>query len=72
MFVIKRDGRKEEVHFDKITARVSKLCYGLNLEFVDPARICQKVFTGNLSNLVLLHFAYLMSVCRLLLAFIPE
>ena len=30
MYVIKRDGRKEEIMFDKITARVRKLCYGLN------------------------------------------
>ena len=35
MYVIKRDGRKERVLFDKITARISKLCYGLNAEFVD-------------------------------------
>ena len=32
MFVIKRDGREEPVHFDKITARISKLAYGLNQE----------------------------------------
>ena len=30
MYIIKRDGRKESVHFDKITSRISKLCYGLN------------------------------------------
>jgi len=36
MFVIKRDGREEPVHFDKITARISKLAYGLNQEFCDP------------------------------------
>lgn len=30
------DGRKEYVMFDKITSRVSKLCYGLNQDFVDP------------------------------------
>jgi hypothetical protein len=36
MFVIKRDGRKQEVHFDKITARIVKLSYGLNPEFCDP------------------------------------
>lgn len=30
------DGRKEEVHFDKITSRIQKLCYGLNMDFVDP------------------------------------
>ena len=30
MYIIKRDGRKESVHFDKITSRISKLCYSLN------------------------------------------
>ena len=34
MFVIKRDGTRESVKFDKITARVQKLCYGL-----DPTRV---------------------------------
>lgn len=36
MFVVKRDGRKEPVHFDKITARITKLSYGLNPDFCDP------------------------------------
>jgi hypothetical protein len=35
-FVVKRDGRKEPVHFDKITARITKLSYGLNSDFCDP------------------------------------
>jgi len=30
------DGRKENVMFDKITSRISKLCYGLNLDFIEP------------------------------------
>ena len=38
MFVIKRDGRKEPVKFDKITARINKLSYGLNPRFCDPVR----------------------------------
>lgn len=46
MFVIKRDGRKEKVHFDKITARIKKLCYGLNELFVDPVLVTMKVCTG--------------------------
>lgn len=33
------DGRKEEVHFDKITSRIQKLCYGLDMEYVDPVRL---------------------------------
>jgi hypothetical protein len=36
MYVVKRDGKKEPVLFDKITSRISKLCYGLNQDFIDP------------------------------------
>ncbi|MDO6516318.1 ribonucleoside-diphosphate reductase subunit alpha [Zobellia uliginosa] len=45
MFVIKRDGRKEMVMFDKITARVRKLCYGLN-GLVDPLKVAMRVIEG--------------------------
>jgi ribonucleoside-diphosphate reductase alpha chain len=45
MFVLKRDGRKEPVMFDKITARVRKLCYGLN-ELVDPIKVSMRVIEG--------------------------
>ncbi len=38
MYVLKRDGRQEQVHFDKITARITKLSYGLNPDFCDPVR----------------------------------
>ncbi|KAG1474238.1 hypothetical protein G6F56_000473 [Rhizopus delemar] len=46
MFVIKRDGSKEKVLFDKITSRISKLCYGLNDKYVIPVKISQKVISG--------------------------
>lgn len=46
MFVIKRDGRKQEVHFDKITARIQKLCYGLDPTHVDPVKVALKVIEG--------------------------
>ncbi|KAI8898461.1 ribonucleotide reductase M1 subunit [Globomyces pollinis-pini] len=46
MYVYKRDGRKEKVAFDKITSRINKLCYGLDMNFVDPALIAQKVVQG--------------------------
>jgi hypothetical protein len=42
----KPDGRKERVQFDKITARVSRLCYGLDSDHVDAAAITQKVISG--------------------------
>jgi ribonucleoside-diphosphate reductase subunit M1 len=62
MWIFKRDGRKEPVAFDKVTARVSavlgrdlkphadsqinKLSYGLDPNFVEPAEITQKVVQG--------------------------
>lgn len=46
MFVVKRDGRQETVHFDKITSRINKLCYGLDPVHVDAAIISQKVVPG--------------------------
>lgn len=46
MFVVKRDGRKEPVQFDKITARISKLCYNLHERFVDPVEVAKKVING--------------------------
>lgn len=46
MLVIKRDGRRESVKFDKITARIEKLCDGLNADFVKPVEIAKKVIDG--------------------------
>ena len=46
MYVIKRDGRREAVKFDKITARIKKLCYGFNPVIVDPVKISMKVIEG--------------------------
>ena len=46
MFVIKRSGRREPVHFDKITSRISKLCFNLNNKFVEPTRVAQTVIQG--------------------------
>lgn len=46
MYVIKRDGKQETVKFDKITARVQKLCYGLSPEHVQPILVAQKVIEG--------------------------
>ncbi|MBT7652380.1 MAG: ribonucleoside-diphosphate reductase subunit alpha [Flavobacteriales bacterium] len=45
MYVVKRDGRRELVQFDKITARIKKLCYSLH-ESVDPQRIAMRVIEG--------------------------
>ena len=45
MYVVKRDGRTEAVKFDKITARINKLCYGLHPS-VDPVKISMKVIEG--------------------------
>jgi ribonucleoside-diphosphate reductase alpha chain len=45
MYVLKRDGRKESVKFDKITARVVKMCYGLD-PIVSPESVAIKVIEG--------------------------
>ena len=46
MLVIKRDGRKESVKFDKITARIEKLCYGLDGKYINPTELAMKVISG--------------------------
>ena len=46
MLVIKRDGRRESVKFDKITARIEKLCYGLDINYIHPVDIAKKVING--------------------------
>ena len=45
MYVVKRDGHKEPMMFDKITARIKKLCYGLN-DLVDPVKVAVRVIEG--------------------------
>lgn len=46
MLVIKRDGRRESVKFDKITARIEKLCYGLDTKYISPVEVAMKVING--------------------------
>jgi len=46
MLVTKRNGTKETVRLEKITARVEKMCYGLDMNYLEPFRICQKVISG--------------------------
>ena len=46
MFVYKRDGRRETVKFDKVTARIERLCYGLAPKHVDPVDVAKKVIQG--------------------------
>jgi ribonucleoside-diphosphate reductase alpha chain len=46
MYVIKRDGNRESVKFDKITARIQKLCYGLDPIHVTPISVAMKVIEG--------------------------
>ena len=44
MQVVKRNGKKETVCFDKITRRISHLCHGL--EHIDPIIIAKEVITS--------------------------
>ncbi len=45
MFVIKRDGKRESVKFDKVTARIQKLSYGLS-PIVDIYEVAKKAIEG--------------------------
>ena len=45
MNVVKRDGRKEPIMFDKITDRIRKLNYELN-SLVDPVKVAMRVIEG--------------------------
>ena len=46
MQVVKRNGKKETVRYDKITSRIKKLCYGLDPKYIKPNQITQKVIQG--------------------------
>lgn len=46
MLVLKRDGRRESVRFDKITARIKNLCHGLDERYIDPIEVAKKVIDG--------------------------
>jgi ribonucleoside-diphosphate reductase alpha subunit len=46
MYVIKRNGKREDVHFDKVTKRIEPLCKGLDRNHVDPKRVAQRVIDG--------------------------
>ncbi len=46
MQVVKRSGKTEDVSFDKITARVKKLCYGLEQNYIKPLEIAKRVIQG--------------------------
>ena len=50
MFVIKRNGKKEAVHFDKITALIHKLIYGLSISEKDVIEIAKKIIQGIYDN----------------------
>ncbi|MGF1637537.1 MAG: ribonucleoside-diphosphate reductase subunit alpha [Cyclobacteriaceae bacterium] len=46
MLVIKRDGHRESVKFDKITARIENLCDGFDMNFIEPVEVARKVING--------------------------
>lgn len=46
MYVVKRNGQKEEVHMDKVTNRVRKLAYNLDPQYCDPVLIALKTVKG--------------------------
>jgi len=46
MYIVKRDGQHQEVKFDNITSRIRAVCDGLDVKYVDPVVITQKVIEG--------------------------
>jgi len=52
MYVIKRDGSRESIYFDKISCRLIKLCEGLNMSYVNPVEITKKVINGIYSGVL--------------------
>jgi ribonucleoside-diphosphate reductase alpha chain len=46
MYVLKRDGKKELVKYDKITTRIRKQTYGLNSDYVEALEVAKKVIQG--------------------------
>ena len=52
MYVINREGEKELVQFDKITARIDKLTYNLNTDYVDIVTVAKKTIEGLYANCV--------------------
>jgi ribonucleoside-diphosphate reductase subunit M1 len=50
MYVVKRNGTKEEVHFDKITARIRNLTEGLDKRFIDPVSFRVPIGDTSLAN----------------------
>ena len=51
MFVIKRNGDKEEVSFDKVTRRIKNLSCDLKINaFVIAQKVCQEIYDGVLTT----------------------
>jgi ribonucleoside-diphosphate reductase alpha chain len=46
MQVLKRDGSREPVKFEKISNRIRRMTYGLNSDYIDAIGIAQKVIAG--------------------------
>jgi len=70
MYVVKRNGHHEEVHFDKITSRIARLAYGLD---VDPTRVAQKVIQGFYKGITTAELDMLaVEVCEHLQTVLPD
>lgn len=46
MYVIKRNGKREKVQFDKVLLRLEKLSYGLDTKYVDITDVAKKTLSG--------------------------
>ena len=58
LFYLLSDGRKEPVYFDKITGRIEALCYGLDMNYVDPVSVYTCIFIMMKERGILFHINF--------------
>ncbi|CAH8562560.1 unnamed protein product [Heterobilharzia americana] len=46
IYVVKRDGRHETIHCEKIAKRIRALCFGLNESYIDVEAVTKRVVSG--------------------------
>jgi ribonucleoside-diphosphate reductase alpha chain len=46
MQILKRDGKKEAINFDRMVDFVNRYCFGLNKDFVSPIQVAKRTLEG--------------------------
>lgn len=73
MEVIKRNGKREKVSFDKVTRRIEALCWGLNKNHIDPIEIAQETIKGIQDGITTVALDYLSAdICATRIADHPD